>query len=40
MSLRFSKKVAAGVARVAFCGLYGVFCLAKRWDEVLFVSRK
>lgn len=40
MSLRFSKKAAAGVARVAFRGLYGIFCLAKRRDEVLFVSRK
>lgn len=40
MDLPFLKKAAVGTARAVFNGLYRIFCLQRRRDEVLFVSRK
>lgn len=40
MAVSKAKGMAAGVARLAFNGLYRLFCLSGRKNEVLFVSRK
>lgn len=40
MAVSRAKGMAAGVARLVFNGLYRLFCLSGRKNEVLFVSRK
>lgn len=40
MAVSGAKGMAAGVARLVFNGLYRLFCLSGRKNEVLFVSRK